>query len=157
MDILRRVSIFCIHNANNLIIEFASYSRASLFMCALLVVLLLRVSHKFKLFAKPEHPNISIAIRSNADWINFISYLIVLGFSLYAALLILLTEVGYTLSNPSLMLNATTLKDGAILLFNASNNISIPILEGSIAGLILSLYLNLKVIPNFERGEGLHR
>lgn len=125
-------------------------------MCALLVVLLLRVSHKLKLFTKPDHPNLSTVIRANADWINFICFLIVLGFSLYTSILILLTEIGYTLSNPSIMLNATTLKSGAILLFNATKSISIPIFEGSIVGLLLSYYLTLKVIPNSERGEGLH-
>ena len=157
MSISNNFSTLCLQSANYLIGVLSIFSRPHWFVISFFVFLFWLVGEKLKSFSKPELPLMSPVIRGIGAWIHLVGYLIIIFFGLYIFALIITTELGFIFLNSSQGLGLIlVLKNGIVALWEAAKTVTLSLVLGGGTGLLISLILTLKVIPKYERGEGLH-
>lgn len=157
MEVLNRISLLCFRTAITLINYLSDLSQYLLFVITFTVILLWLVGGKLKGFEKPELPLISPVARRLGSAMDLVGFIMVVVFSFYALSVFMIAELGFIFAPSYQALSSIDiLKNGAIAIWAATRSICIPVILGGISSLCLSGFLIFRVIPNYERGEGLH-
>jgi hypothetical protein len=152
-----KISSLCFKLVNLLIDFLSSYSFFCLLLVSMFVIILWLAGHKLSRFTKPEWPLLSPVIRKVSAVFYMFGYVISIMFLFYVISLIVFTEFGFIFSAHSPRLGGSDiLINGLLTLWAATNDIVYPVLFGSSCGLLVSIFLNIRIIPAYERGEGLH-
>jgi AAA-like domain len=154
---LNKISISSLKFANYLVGTLSGYSTTVLFLFALLLTIFFIVGKRLSKLSKPEWPLLSPVIRKISYPIFLLGYFVSVVFTIYILLLITCTEFGFFYANSANGLNKTdVLIYGFFALWKATKDIFYPVFFGFGFGMSISLFFVTRVIPNFERGEGLH-
>lgn len=155
MNIFNRLSDFFITQAN-LLIHFASpVSGLSIFIIIFLVVAAYMVGRRLGRFVKPDSPYLSPIIRWLGSVMSLAGLCILMLVFLYMVSLIFFVVMGYIIS-PALRAMAPF--EVVLLAFGnlwkETHEVCMMAAEGAVSGLIFSLFFILRLIPEWERGDG---
>ncbi len=157
MSFKTNVSFWCIGHANTLIQIIKYAPKSYLYFLSLLIIVIWLVGRKLSRFIKPELPKASTVIREIASLASLISYLAILIFLIYSLIIFVLAMFGITLLeelSAASFFEILSITSHQVWLV-AQNSLT-AIFSGSFIGVTLSVYLIYFLIPEWERGEGLH-
>lgn len=151
------ISILSLELVNYLVRLLSASTFSTLFLVSMLVIIFLVMGKKLSKFSKPEWPLLSPVVRKVSFIVYCFGYLASISFTIYVLILIVFTELGFILASSVSVLSASEiLVFGALALWKAMKSVFYAVLLGSGLGLSISLFFVTRIIPNFERGEGLH-
>lgn len=149
MSVKINLSSWCIDQANFLIQIIVHASKPLMFCLSLLLVMAWLTGKKLSRFVKPEKPKTSKIIRDIASIASPISLLALVIFLLVLFAYLLATQ----LHDQSFF---SVLKLVSQKIWAVADSSLIAVFAGSFTGIFSSIYFNYYLIPDLERGEGLH-
>ena len=157
MSFKSNVSSWCIEQANLLIQIIVHAPKLLLFCMSLLLVMAWLTGKKLSRFVKPEKPKTSTIIRETASILSMLNLIALVIFLIYSLVVFSLVLFAYSLSaQPQGQSFFSVLSLAAQNIWAVTGNSLIAVFTGTFTGLLTSIYLNYFLIPDWERGEGLH-
>lgn len=157
MSFKSNISSGCLENANSLIQIILHASKPLLFCVSLLLVVAWLTGKKLSRFVKPEKPKTSTIIREIASILSLISLIVLVMFLIYSLVIFSLVLFAYwLLAQPQAQSFLSVLSLTAQNIWAVAGSSLIAVFTGSFIGFSSSMYLNYFLIPDWERGEGLH-
>lgn len=157
MNINANIAASCMNYANTLIQFTTLTPKSYLFFVSILMLTIWLLGRKLSRFIKPELPRASTVIREIASFLSLMSYLTILMFILYLLVIFLLALFGTSLNDQYREIGFfDVLGITSYQIWRVAHSELTAIIYGSIIGTTLSAYLIYFLIPDWERGEGLH-
>lgn len=156
MSMFNRLSVVLIELVNSLIQFLSPIAGLSLFLISFLVVVAYFVGNRLERIIKPDSPYISPIIRRVGSAMSFVGLFMLMLTLLYITLLLVLVVLAYAISSGARDMAPSDIIILAVKnLWGATHGIFSGVIGGVISGGLFSLPLVLRVIPKWERGNGL--